>query len=138
MRYHKLLGFNIFIVLITTSAFYVVFWQNSLLQYGLILLTVIAFLFWALAQHELGDALTLLPRGKRLITSGIYKKVRHPIYIASMGVFVCLSLYTMNALILVITFALIILQTFRAAFEEKVLLKTFGNLYMEYKKNTWI
>ena len=68
---------------------------------------------------------------------GIYKQIRHPQTVGEMPLFIA-GAFIMNALFLVfwwiiydIIYVLIIIP-----FEEKELLKRFGDPYLEYKKNT--
>ena len=71
----------------------------------------------------------------KLIQSGIYKYIRHPIYSGILFFTFGFSIYSENMLRFLIFFTLLILFNFKAAYEEKLLLNKFSN-YSAYKKKT--
>ncbi|MFA6089685.1 MAG: methyltransferase, partial [Candidatus Woesearchaeota archaeon] len=92
---------------------------------------------WFLARIELGNAFSFKPTAKFIIKKGLYKKIRHPIYLFSsltlLGVFISFwKLYLTPVLL-----TLILLQMIRAKKEEKILIEQFGKEYTDYKKLTW-
>ena len=101
-------------------------------------ITITGLCFWWAGKIFLGDAFSTVPRAKRLVTKGIYSKIRHPIYTG-----ICLMLIGLAFLgdaplslrVLILFFAAV--KIIRAYFEEKLLEKRFAAVYIEYKKNTW-
>lgn len=77
----------------------------------------------------------------KLITSGMFKYSRNPMYLgfvmALLGISVILG--TVSAIIILIMFILITDQWY-IKFEEKMMIKKFGDQYVDYKKTTrrWI
>ena len=84
---------------------------------------------------RLGRSFSVLPEGRRLVTTGPYKKVRHPLYlaeaVATLGVLI--NFLSLWAILLVIV--QIVLQLIRIGYEERVLHETFPE-YAIYAKNT--
>lgn len=86
---------------------------------------------------------TVKPKGKteKLVTKGIYKKRRHPMYLGLtlMLLGFALLLGTLTPLIVVVAFA-IFMDVVYIRFEEKKLESTFGEEWSEYHKRTrrWI
>lgn len=85
---------------------------------------------------HLGRSFSILPESRRLVTSGPYQVVRHPLYLAE-------AVATLGALIAFLSpwaFLLvavqIALQIVRIHFEEKTLSETFPE-YKDYAKKTW-
>jgi protein-S-isoprenylcysteine O-methyltransferase Ste14 len=90
-----------------------------------------------LARAQLGRSFSIRARARRLVTTGLYSKFRHPIYlfrgIAFLGLFIALGKW-----IPTLCFLLIYpLQALRARKEEKVLEEAFGEEYRRYKASTW-
>jgi len=89
----------------------------------------------AVTLMQLGRSLSILPEARRLVTGGLYARIRHPLYlgeaIATIGV---LLLYRIPE-----AFALVALQfgvqLWRMREEEKVLAAAFPE-YAEYQRRT--
>ncbi len=93
---------------------------------------------WSLGMWNLGRGLAVLPGADTLVTRGVYKYIRHPIYIGiEMTLFglllACGSWFGM------IYWAGVILPVnrVRAREEEKALLDQFGDRYRDYQRRTW-
>lgn len=74
------------------------------------------------------------PKTDVLVTDGLYRYMRHPLYTAGL-LFIWFSpVMTLNQLTLYATFTLYIL--IGAYFEERKLLKDFGEAYADYRSRT--
>ncbi len=73
-------------------------------------------------------------RQPNLVTGGLYRYVRHPLYTAGLAFIWASSEMTVNRLALWIVFSLYILLG--AYFEERKLLKDFGQAYADYRAQT--
>ncbi len=93
--------------------------------------------FWVAARWQLGASFSVRPDARRLVTSGLYSKLRHPVYVfgtpAVMGVLVAL----LGWKALVIAVILVPVEIVRARREEAVLAETFGSQYIAYRERTW-
>ena len=108
--------------------------QAARLGYIIVLAGVI---FWMTARFQLGDAFSVFPEAKKIIQIGIYKKIRHPVYIAGIITILGLCLIYQKLWFYFALFILIIVQIIRARAEEKILAEKFGQDYLSYKKTTW-
>ncbi|HEY4837194.1 MAG TPA: isoprenylcysteine carboxylmethyltransferase family protein [Candidatus Acidoferrales bacterium] len=101
-------------------------------------IAAIGFVLWMVARQQLGKSFTVSAQAKALITTGLYSKIRNPIYffggVAFTGVFIAWG--NIYALVAVITWYFII-QFLRARKESAVLEQAFGDEYRRYKANTW-
>jgi protein-S-isoprenylcysteine O-methyltransferase Ste14 len=93
-----------------------------------------------IAILQLGNAFTVdvaITNAANLKTDGIYEKVRHPSYSGILAIVIGFGV-TMNSLysFLVLVLPVFIAVIFRIGVEEKVLIKEFGNSYLEYKSKT--
>lgn len=75
-------------------------------------------------------------KGKKLITSGLYSKVRHPIYLSLILMIAGIDLYSFDYVLLGLSAANLIIIVVRSEFEEKELKNRFGDEYYEYEKKT--
>lgn len=93
---------------------------------------------WMLAMLHLGRSLAVLPGGDRLVTNGVYRFLRHPVYLGIdmtlFGLFLAVgSLYGM-----IYFFAVIVpLNIVRSRLEEKALRQKFGEEYDAWRRQTW-
>jgi protein-S-isoprenylcysteine O-methyltransferase Ste14 len=89
----------------------------------------------AYVLSQLGRSFSILAEGRRLVTTGPYKIVRHPLYaveaIATIGVL--MTFWSVGAFLLVI--AQFAFQLVRMHYEEKVLRATFPE-YADYASHT--
>ena len=102
-----------------------------------IAMAVVGFGLWMLARIQLGGAFAVRAQANALVTTGLYSKFRHPIYlfggIAYLGLFI-----SWGKLIPLLCFLLIYpVEILRARKEERVLERAFGEEYRRYKAGTW-
>ena len=73
-------------------------------------------------------------RKAELVTDGIYSRVRHPLYLATLLVFLALALIYPFPVVIVFSLSMIFYTMIGAYFEERKLVKHDGDEYIEYKK----
>ncbi len=90
-----------------------------------------------IARYQLGKSFSIGAQAHKLVTTGIYSKIRNPIYVSG-GVLVAgLGLVLQKFGMWVVLLALIVGQTVRARREARVLEAAFGDEYREYRRKTW-
>jgi protein-S-isoprenylcysteine O-methyltransferase Ste14 len=104
-------------------------------------LSAVIFLFLGLRQTGItsfiGLRQLLLPEDispPRLVTGGLYRYVRHPLYTAGLVIIWLIPIMTWNLLALIIGLSAYII--IGAYFEERKLLLDFGDAYAEYRRYT--
>jgi protein-S-isoprenylcysteine O-methyltransferase Ste14 len=93
---------------------------------------------WAIitmGSGNLNASPDVLPEGK-LITSGPYKLLRHPMYSAILMVFIPLVIYNYSLFRVCILIMLIVNLFLKMTYEEQHLLKKYST-YSSYKLKTW-
>ena len=91
----------------------------------------------AVARYQLGRSFSVRPEAHKLVTRGIYSKIRNPIYVFGTIVFAGLVLVIHRPVLWLIIPVIIIVQTIRAHREAQVLEAAFGDAYREYRRKTW-
>ena len=100
-------------------------------------LMIAGFILWTVARFQLGGSFTVTAQAKRLVTRGLYSKIRNPIYLFGSWVVAGLILLRGRPMWLLIFAILIPLQIWRARNEAQVLETEFGEKYRAYHATTW-
>jgi len=89
------------------------------------------------SRYTLGRSFSVAAKATALVTTGIYSRIRNPIYVSGMFVIGGAILMMRRPAFLAILVIIIPLQIIRARREATVLEATFGDAYREYRKRTW-
>lgn len=109
-------------------------WQYFL---GMTLATT-GMVLWMTARVQLGSSFSPRPEARELVTTGLYSKIRNPIYVfGGLGIVgLCLAMrwYIPGAILVALN---IIVQWRRARAEARALEAKFGDTYRQYRARTW-
>jgi protein-S-isoprenylcysteine O-methyltransferase Ste14 len=94
-------------------------------------------LLLALARIQLGRAFSVQAKATMLVTTGLYSRIRNPIYIFGALTVAGFILWANQPWGLLIFGVMIPMQVARSRKEERVLTEKFGAQYLEYKRQTW-
>ncbi len=122
-----------FVVFITKAAH--VAWPPTRIVGGCLMLLVIAWV--CIARFQLGGSFSVTPQARKLVTTGIYARIRNPIYVASPFLLIGLALVMAKWWPLLLMAVLVPVQIVRARREAKVLRAAFGAEYDRYRARTW-
>ena len=89
------------------------------------------------ARYQLGDSFSVSPQARRLVTHGVYSRIRNPLYVFSTLMILGLVIAYQQPRFLVFLAALVFVQVMRERRESKVLEGAFGDDYRDYQKRTW-
>ena len=120
---------------IDAFSFYLTNWQRWL---GFAL-GVASVVFWTWTQFTLDiqwSAQLQLTKRHRLITSGPYARIRHPLYTSMIGWCVAISMLTANWLFVSVSVLCIAALFRRVPLEEKMMIESFGDEYKAYMQRT--
>jgi len=104
-----------------------------------LVLGLVGFSLWTWTQAALGKEYSPLLQVRdqhRLVTSGPYAWVRHPMYIAMFTVGIALAILSANWCFVVFAIAMIIGFMLRAPREEQMMQAAFGEPYTAYMQKT--
>lgn len=75
-----------------------------------------------------------------VITTGVFRYVRHPLYLASLLIYFGLATSTISLLSLTLLFAIFLFYSYIGSYEEVLLEAKFGDEYRQYRMKTgkWI
>lgn len=103
---------------------------------GLVLVVVGMVLVLA-ARVQLGTSFSITPQARRLVTHGIYSKVRNPIYVFGSVAIAGFLLIIRVRWAWILWVALVLMQVVRAHREAAVLEAKFEDEYRQYRQKTW-
>jgi protein-S-isoprenylcysteine O-methyltransferase Ste14 len=89
------------------------------------------------ARLQLGAAFSVRAKAKTLVTTGLYSRIRNPIYVFSAMFLVGLVIVSERWVLLLPIALLIPMQVVRARKEERVLSAAFGEEYERYRAGSW-
>ncbi len=90
-----------------------------------------------LARIQLGRAFSVQAKATTLVTTGLYSRIRNPIYIFGGLTVAGFILWANQPWGLLIFIVMIPMQVARSRKEAQVLTEKFGAQYVEYKRQTW-
>ncbi len=91
----------------------------------------------ATARIQLGRAFSVRAKATRLVTNGLYARIRNPIYIFGCFFFLGLAMFIPVWWLLLPLVIVIPMQIVRARREAAILEATFGDDYRRYRQQTW-
>ena len=103
-----------------------------------LVLTIVGIVPLTIARFNLGDSFSIAPEARKLVTHGIYSRIRHPVYVFSPIIIAGIALYLGIAWLLIALVVVIPLQIARARREGQVLEARFGEEYRAYRRKTWL
>ena len=79
-------------------------------------------------------------RPNRVVATGAFRYVRHPLYLASILTYLGLTVLTVSLFSFAILVGIFVFHNYIASYEEKLLDTRFGEEYRKYKKKTgkWV
>ena len=110
--------------------------QTSRLIIGM-LIGIPSLVLMVMSRRQLGKSFSVTPQAKALVTTGIYSKIQHPLYLFLDLLLLAVIVGLGWSLFLIAWGILVIAQVRQARREEKVLADAFGADYEAYRMRTW-
>src|SRR5690349_7384451 len=96
-----------------------------------------ALALWFTSRFQLGESFSVTAQARHLVTTGVYSKVRNPIYVFGLLFITGVIIYLGQFLWLLAVPVLAAAQIWRARAEAAVLEAKFGEEYRQYRARTW-
>lgn len=110
-------------------------WNGQRLAGSVVLFIGMSLVFTA--RLQLGRSFSLTPQARKLVTHGLYSRIRNPIYVFGTLAIVGLCLILERPSLWLLPLFVIVMQTARARREAQVLEAKFGDEYRAYRAGTW-
>jgi protein-S-isoprenylcysteine O-methyltransferase Ste14 len=112
-------------------------WLQDLipLLFRIIIAVPILFLSYFLIRSSTNIIFNQEQTESKIIKSGIYSRIRHPIYLAPIILYLGIIILSLSVLTFVIWILIIIFYYSMAKYEEALLIDKFGKEYKDYMKN---
>ena len=120
-----------YLILLTPRSASVAFW-NSVSTVMILVGTIMAIL----AVLDLGRSMSIMPEARKLVTGGLYARIRHPVYLGEEIAVLGLCLQFRNWLAVPIVLVHLYFQIRRMDWEEGILARAFAG-YAEYRQRTF-
>lgn len=90
-----------------------------------------------IGRRQLGNSFSVKPKAKELVTTGLYSKIQHPLYVF-LDLFLLAVIVAFQLPVMLWAWGiLVVVHAIEARREEKVLLSAFGPSYEEYRRRSW-
>lgn len=114
---------------------FLAFPETKLMKFSGLILVFLGNIIMNLAVLHLGKQFSVevtIQKGHQLITSGIYKKIRHPRYLGILLMFLGINFLFYSIIGLIVWLALLLIIFWRIYDEERLLADEFGQTWLEY------
>jgi len=96
-----------------------------------------SFVLMIISRKQLGKSFSVMPAARALVTSGLYSKILHPMYVF-LDLFLVSVIVGLDWPILLWAWAIVVVvQTVQGRREEKVLAAAFGAEYEAHRSRCW-
>lgn len=96
-----------------------------------------ALLLLLVARWQLGASFSVQAKARHLVTTGVYSRIRNPIYLAGEIMLLGAAIFLRSWIPLVVVAVTVPIQAVRARKEAEVLRAAFGEEYNAYRAETW-
>ncbi len=89
------------------------------------------------SRYTLGKSFSVRAKATALVTTGIYSRIRNPIYVAGAVLLIGVAIMLWKLYLLWLLLVIVPMQIWRARRDARVLEEKFGEEYRVYRQRTW-
>jgi protein-S-isoprenylcysteine O-methyltransferase Ste14 len=102
-----------------------------------VLIGLPSFALMIISRGQLGKSFAVLPEARELVTTGLYSKIQHPMYVF-LDLFLVALIVVFDVPVLLLAWGILVaVQLLQVRREEKMLADAFGVSYESYRSRTW-
>jgi len=135
----QLIAFGIFVIAWVADSFFLEFSTQLTSYVPFYVRTIIALVIFAVSLYLLSASHNVVAgenRPQRVIAGGVFKYLRHPLYMSAILFYLALVVSTLSIISFAIWIAIFLLYNYIAGYEEKIMEMKFGEEYISYKQKT--
>jgi protein-S-isoprenylcysteine O-methyltransferase Ste14 len=110
-------------------------WNGQRIAGSIVLIVGVGLL--SLARFQLGRSFSITAQAKKLVTHGLYSKIRNPVYVFGAVAMAGFFMIVQKPALWVLFAFIVVMQIARARKEAQVLEAKFGDEYRAYRAQTW-
>jgi protein-S-isoprenylcysteine O-methyltransferase Ste14 len=96
-----------------------------------------SFVLLLIAFHQLGNSFAVNAKAKELVTNGLYAKIRHPMYVFQILLFLGFAMITRDVIAYGFFILALVFVAWRVRIENRILEEKFGDAYRAYREQVW-
>jgi protein-S-isoprenylcysteine O-methyltransferase Ste14 len=135
----QIIAFIIFMIIWVVDSFFLkvttslTVYVSSIIRLIVALVVVIASLYLLMASHKV---VTGEHRPQRVISDGVFRYIRHPLYMSAILFYVALIATTLSIISFAFWILIFVFYNYLASYEEKLMELKFGEEYVAYRQKT--
>lgn len=134
----QLILFIIFVSVMIFDIFFLKFSSNTIGTISWIIYVPLFLLFFITGSYSIFTSHKIIFKENKketgVVTSGVFNKVRHPMYFGSMLLFFSFVVLSNSILAFLVWLVIAIFYYFISRYEERLLIKNYGDKYKEYQE----
>jgi len=135
----QLIAFAIFVIVWVADSFFLEFSTQLTSYVPFYVRTIVAVVILAVSLYLLSASHKVVAgenRPQRVIAGGVFKYLRHPLYMSAILFYLALIVSTLSIISFALWIAIFIFYNYIAGYEEKLMEIKFGDEYTSYKQTT--
>jgi protein-S-isoprenylcysteine O-methyltransferase Ste14 len=135
----QLIAFGLFIIIWVMDSFFLKISVNAAGYVSLYVRLIVAAIIFGISFYLLKSSHNVVAgenRPEKVITGGVFKYLRHPLYMSVILFYLALIASTLSIISFILWVAIFIFYNYIAGYEEKLMEMKFGEEYKSYRQKT--